>query len=1108
MPCTGAPWTSGAKSALISALSLCLLLRTDALAWAAVAAALAVGSKFLVRVRGKHVFNPTNLALAALLLATPEVWVSPGQWGTGASFAFAIACAGLAVTYRSARSDVTLAFIAAYAGLITARSLYLGEPLTIPLHRLESGAFLLFSFFMISDPKTTPDARAGRIAFALLVAVGAAYVHLRLFRPNGFLWALVLASPLVPLIDLVFPAARYQWPSLPSRLLSPLTRFHWRTPMIRKTAVFLLALAALTHASPALAFCGFYVAKADTKIFNKASQVVLVRDGDRTVITMANDFRGDPREFAMVIPVPTSITARADPRGRTVAAHPSRRLHGAAAGRVLRRRSVRALRPHDGTHDADGRGGRRAVGVARDERRAKNLGVTIEARYTVGEYDILILSAAQSSGLETWLRESGYRIPAGASAVLGSYISQNMRFFVAKVNLTEQSKLGFATLRPIQVAYESPKFMLPIRLGMVNADGAQELFVYALTRKGRVESTNYRTVKLRTDVEIPAYVKDPAEFAKMYRAMFDDHVRRENMSAVFQEYAWDMAWCDPCAADPLSADELRQLGVFWQDDLAGVTQRGSAPHAHTGAGRRVRDAAARALRPGALPRRPRVPRNRRPHQLPGPLRAAPRLHRAGHLRGGRDVSPRAGAAARARARRRWRRSPAGTSRTSGGSQGVGPVAPPPGRPPRCPWRGGGSSGSSEARGPVLVRRFPGVGCSRTSTGAAMSKTLTRRQFVQSSTAAASVALGAAPAFGQAPAVRTGGVRPVVIASDNGNVYKNGGTKTSVQLAFEMMTSGGKDVLDSLVAGVNLCELDPEESGVGYGGLPNADGVVQLDSCCMHGPTKRAGGVAAIEGVRAPSLVAKAVLEQTDHHLLVGKGAQDFARSMGFTIEADLNTEKSRRLWLEWKRRVDPEHYLDPEEARSRRADGRPEHGEGRPDRPQPLLGHDQLRRHQRQGRDLRRDHHERHGLEDPRTRGRLAHSRRRPLRGQRGGRGRLHRPRRGESLRPQLVPDRRADARRQVAQRRRHGSTAPHQGQHRREAAAEQGRQSGVQHQLLHVRQDRRVRRRVDVHGQVRGVHGEWSGDAHVRGAAAGRRHRLGAANGASDGYFFGIVQK
>jgi len=207
-----------------------------------------------------------------------------------------------------------------------------------------------------------------------------------------------------------------------------------------------------------------------------------------------------------------------------------------------------------------------AGNAQRESGLAKSLGVTIEARYTVGEYDILILSATQSSGLERWLRSSGYRIPPGASSVLASYIRQNMRFFVARVNLAEQAKLGFATLRPIQVAYESPKFMLPIRLGMVNADGAQELFVYALTRKGRVETTNYRTVKLRTNVEIPTYLKDPAEFGRMYRAMFDEHVTREQMSAVFQEYAWDMAWCDPCAADPFTADELQRLGVFWMDD--------------------------------------------------------------------------------------------------------------------------------------------------------------------------------------------------------------------------------------------------------------------------------------------------------------------------------------------------------------------------------------------------------------------------------------------------------------------------------------------------------------------------------------------------------------
>jgi N4-(beta-N-acetylglucosaminyl)-L-asparaginase len=151
---------------------------------------------------------------------------------------------------------------------------------------------------------------------------------------------------------------------------------------------------------------------------------------------------------------------------------------------------------------------------------------------------------------------------------------------------------------------------------------------------------------------------------------------------------------------------------------------------------------------------------------------------------------------------------------------------------------------------------------------------------------------------------------VVISDVSGYRYRNGGPENSVERAFRGIIQG-EDVLDALIAGVNIPELDPEESGIGYGGLPNALGVVQLDSCCMHGPKKQAGGVAALEGVRTPSLVAKAVMENTDHHLLVGKGAQDFARHLGFTIEDDLNTPYSRERWLEWKRRIDPEHYLDP-----------------------------------------------------------------------------------------------------------------------------------------------------------------------------------------------------
>jgi N4-(beta-N-acetylglucosaminyl)-L-asparaginase len=190
----------------------------------------------------------------------------------------------------------------------------------------------------------------------------------------------------------------------------------------------------------------------------------------------------------------------------------------------------------------------------------------------------------------------------------------------------------------------------------------------------------------------------------------------------------------------------------------------------------------------------------------------------------------------------------------------------------------------------------------------------RREFVRTGSAAgAAAALGVAPNPFPAPTVRRHSLaRPLVISDVSGIRYRNGGTESAVERAFRGIT-GGEDVLDALIAGVNIPELDPEETGIGYGGLPNGDGVVQLDSCCMHGPRRWAGGVAGIEGVRTPSLVAKAVAEFTDHHLLVGHGAREFARQLGFEIEADLNTEQSRELWLDWKRRVDPSRWLSPDQ---------------------------------------------------------------------------------------------------------------------------------------------------------------------------------------------------
>ncbi len=334
------------------------------------------------------------------------------------------------------------------------------------------------------------------------------------------------------------------------------------------------SVAALTLTGGAVAFCGFYVAKADTKLFNKASKVVLVRDNDRTVISMANDYQGELEEFAIVIPVPVvleeeQIHVTENAILDHLDAYTAPRLveyfdeDPCMVYRRYEESAVMSAAPDE------------AVGGARQK---NSLGVTVEAEYTVGEYDIQLLSADQSGGLAQWLVENGYKLPEGAEPVLESYIKQGTKFFVAKVNLEEQSKTGLKYLRPLQIAFESPRFMLPIRLGTVNADGKQELFVFALTRTGRIETTNYRTVKLPTGMDIPLYVKE--EFGAFYKSMFETQVKKENERAVFLEYAWDMNWCDPCAADPLSRDELRELGVFWIDGgEPGIQPRRPMPQA-------------------------------------------------------------------------------------------------------------------------------------------------------------------------------------------------------------------------------------------------------------------------------------------------------------------------------------------------------------------------------------------------------------------------------------------------------------------------------------------------------------------------------------------------
>jgi hypothetical protein len=333
--------------------------------------------------------------------------------------------------------------------------------------------------------------------------------------------------------------------------------------------VVALAFFFLISSLPAQAFCGFYVGKADAGLFNDASQVIMVRRDNRTVISMANNYQGALTDFALVVPVPTVLERSQIRIGdrrlfERIDSYSAPRLaeyfdpDPCLASKKDEALSLQAPRAA-------------AAPTSREKLRDQALGVTVEASYSVGEYDIVILSGRQSDGLETWLRENGYRIPRGAAAALKPYIRQQMKFFVARVNLEEQAATGVSYLRPLQFAFESERFMLPVRLGMLNARGPQDLVLYVLTASGRVETTNYRSVRMPANVGLPAYVR--GEFARTYKALFATQAAREDHRAIFTEYFWDMSWCDPCAADPLSPTELRDAGVFWAGD---TTNRGAA----------------------------------------------------------------------------------------------------------------------------------------------------------------------------------------------------------------------------------------------------------------------------------------------------------------------------------------------------------------------------------------------------------------------------------------------------------------------------------------------------------------------------------------------------
>jgi Na+-translocating ferredoxin:NAD+ oxidoreductase RnfD subunit len=552
-------------SVLISAMSLCLLLKANHWYISLLAAFLSVASKYIFRWNRKHIFNPSAFGIVATLLLTSDAWLSPGQWGSNAVIFFGVVTLGTIVVTRVQKLDVSLAFLFTFVGLLYWRQVYvLGWPMDHFMHSVSTGSLLLFTFFMISDPRTSPNHPVARVLWAVLIAAIAFYYAAFKWKYNTIIWVLVAAAPLVPILDKLFGGKDFNWSasSLSFRFISKIKHIVMK-PFMKKLAA--LVLLAGMIAQEAAAFCGFYVSKADGTLKNKTSQVILVRDGNRNVITMYNDFKGDLKDFAMVVPVPVVLQQK---DVKVVNGDIFQRLNDYSKPRLVEYYDENPCEPRyyekenfGAVQSSPSMNSFKQKATADDKSTVK-----IEAQYIVGEYDILILSATESTGLRTWLDENGYKIPAGADEVLEPYIKSNLKFFVVKVNEKEKKKIKGDFLRPIQISFSSPKFMLPIRLGMANADGDQDMIVYAFTKKGRIESVNYRTVSLPTSKNIPLFVKN--NFGNFYANLFQHQWMKEGKAIAMLEYAWDVSpknfvKCDPCVAEAPALQDLVQSGVWW-----------------------------------------------------------------------------------------------------------------------------------------------------------------------------------------------------------------------------------------------------------------------------------------------------------------------------------------------------------------------------------------------------------------------------------------------------------------------------------------------------------------------------------------------------------------
>jgi Na+-translocating ferredoxin:NAD+ oxidoreductase RnfD subunit len=548
-----ADWRSWGLSALVSAMSLCLLLKAGHWYTSLLAAGLTVSSKYVFRAGGKHIFNPSAFGIVATLIISKDAWLSAGQWGSDIVLFFFTIVLGAIVVTRVQKLDTSLSFLLTYIFLTWWRQVFtLGWPIDHFLHSITTGSLLIFAFFMISDPRTSPNHPLARVLWATTIAVVSFYFAAYEWKYNTSIWVMVAAAPLVPILDRIFKASPFNWSA-------------GMPPALKKAGALLLLVAMIGH--DAAAFCGFYVSKADGTLKNKTSQVIIVHDGDKNTITMYNDFKGDLKDFAMVVPVPV-VLGKNDIK--VVDQKIFQTLNDYSQPRLV---EYYDNNPCNIIYkELEGR----VAGVQLDEAvvsgygtvKKKDLGVRVEAKYLVGEYDILILSAKESSGLKTWLTENGYKIPAGAEEVLEPYIRSNLKFFVVKVNEEEKKKLPGNFLRPIQITFNSPRFMLPIRLGMANAEGDQDMVVYAFSKKGRIECANYRTVALPTGKNIPLFVQN--NFSGFYANLFQHQWKMEGRSVAMLEYAWDVSpktylKCDPCVAAAPSRQDLVQAGVWWVD---------------------------------------------------------------------------------------------------------------------------------------------------------------------------------------------------------------------------------------------------------------------------------------------------------------------------------------------------------------------------------------------------------------------------------------------------------------------------------------------------------------------------------------------------------------